>query len=332
MPNPAGHPTAFVDRSRTAPLSGPIGLPPPFVGDAARPEHYVMDKTLEDAANTALALGQPLLLTGDPGTGKTRFAHYLAWQLGLGAPLEFHTKSSSVASDLFYTYDTVRRFHAAHIGSASVDERDYIHYNALGLAVLLSLSPAATAHLRTPGDDALRAGPRRSVVLIDEIDKASRDFPNDLLHELSTMTFRIPELNASIAADPAYRPIVVVTSNRERPLPDAFLRRCVYHNIDYPDRQRLIDILCTRFGHEHGTPPPLVTSAVDLFKTLEPDLVRAPSTAELVAWFSLVSRSEHDLGRRVQDLGDRLQATVSALAKTADDRRVVARHLGLPTA
>jgi hypothetical protein len=147
--------------------------------EQTKPEGYLADAGLVDAVNVALLLGQPLLLTGEPGTGKTQLAYSLAWELGLDEPLKFETKSTSTASDLFYTYNALGHFHAAQCGEGSRRALDYLTYNALGIAILRANDESAVrAYLP---DDFRHGGRRRSVVLIDEIDKAPRDFPNDLL-------------------------------------------------------------------------------------------------------------------------------------------------------
>jgi MoxR-like ATPase len=313
----------LIDRNRTASLAPDFVLPLPFVADQGDPGDYVMDQGLEDAANTALDLGQPLLLTGEPGTGKTQFAAFLAAHLGLGKPLEFHTKSISVATDLFYTYDTVRRFHAAHSSQDkdAVDEREYIRFNALGKAILRSLPAAEIKDICRDRDTDLRDGPKRSVVLIDEIDKASRDFPNDLLNELTKMSFLIPELGRTVTAQAAFRPIVVITSNQERPLPDAFLRRCVFYCIDPPDEARLTRILALRFGLSDKTPPPLLRSATNYYFKAREGEHRAPSVAELVGWFHLLKKHGADLNGTIAAAVAQAERGVAALAKTPPARR-----------
>lgn len=183
------------------------------------PSAYRPDLRLVDAVNVALVLNRPLLVTGEPGTGKTQLAYSIAWQLAARKQLnvtsprveKFETKSTSVARDLFYSFDVLARFHAAHTGGSSRNV-DYLTYNALGRALLDALPEGEVRPQLPPGHE--YQGPRRSVVLIDEIDKAPRDFPNDLLNELDQMYFRIPELgNVAIGgtgpAAEAYRPVVV---------------------------------------------------------------------------------------------------------------------------
>src|SRR5262249_41495666 len=188
------------------------------------PELYIADKGLSDAVNVALILGQPLLVTGEPGTGKTQLAASIACELELPPPLLFVAKTTSTAKDLFYRYDALTHFHDSHFRQGQLAMESYIAYEALGLAILLSLpvadgDPLLPPHLRGKG-------PTRSVVLIDEIDKAPRDLPNDVLNEIETLSFTVRETGRSVTASSGYRPVVVITSNSEKNLPDAFLRRC----------------------------------------------------------------------------------------------------------
>jgi MoxR-like ATPase len=314
----AGHPEA-------APSSTPVELPAPRRARFLKPERYLPDEGLVDAVNVALLMGQPLLLTGEPGTGKTQLAYRLAWELGYGDPLKFETKSTSRAQDLFYTYDALARFRDAQSGAGERDARAYLTYNALGEAVLLTRPPAAVAPYLPPGF--AHPGPRRSVVLIDEVDKAPRDFPNDLLNELDELYFRIPELgNARVEAEPDLRPVVVITSNSEKDLPDPFLRRCIYYNIPFPEREsgRLAEIVVNRLGvyagHGGGT---FLEDALDLFYALRAPaagLRKKPATAELLGWMVTLQESADGADNPLRSGDDVVLKTLSTLVKTAEDQ------------
>jgi MoxR-like ATPase len=286
------------------------------------PAGYIPDTGLVDAVNVALLLGQPLLLTGEPGTGKTQLAYSLAWELGFDAPLIFETKSSSTSRDLFYGYDTLSRFHAAQTGEGSRESLDYITWLALGIAILQS-RPLADVEQWLP-KEFLHSGPRRSVVLIDEIDKAPRDFPNDLLNEVENLYFRVPELNnAHITASEEMRPILVLTSNSEKNLPDAFLRRCVYYNIPFPDRDRLADIVMARTGSFENSDSRLLSDALELFFRLrEPasGLRKRPATAELIGWLIAMREMGAPADQSLRQHGAAALGTISTLIKSADDQ------------
>jgi len=294
-----------------------------------RPEGYLADEGLIDAVNVALLLGRPLLLTGEPGTGKTQFASSLAWELGLGEPLIFGTKSTSTAGDLFYTYNALGRFHAAQVGEGSRRGLDYLTYNALGLAILLAQPAEAVRHLLPEGF--AHGGRRRSVVPIDEVDKAPRDFPNDILNEVEGMYFHIPELGGvEVRADPAWRPILVLTSNSEKDLPDGFLRRCIYYNIPFPDHERLMRIVAARLGPFEGRDGRFLTDALDLFERLRDPtagLRKRPATAELLDWLEALDhttpRDGNPLDGPPEQVAGLVARTASALVKTADDHERV---------
>jgi MoxR-like ATPase len=274
--------------------------------------------------NVALLLGQPLLLTGEPGTGKTQLAFSLAWELGLDPPLKFETKSTSVAGDLFYTYNALGRFHAAQSGEGSRRALDYLTYNALGLAILRANAEEAMRPFLPEGF--VHGGRRRSVVLIDEVDKAPRDFPNDILNEVEGMYFRIPELGgAVVSAEPEMRPTLVITSNSEKNLPDAFLRRCIYYNIPFPDTTRLGLIAAARLGKYAGRDDAFLRDALRLFGRLRDPSVglrKRPSTAELLDWLVALRQLAPDAKNPLTEAPGSVEATLCALVKTAEDQEL----------
>ncbi len=226
---------------------------------------YLTDEALDAAVDCALALERPLLVKGEPGTGKTLLAEAIAQALGMDL-VRWAVKSTTRAQDGLYVYDTVQRLYDARFGTGDVkDIRAYIKIGPLGRAF---------------------AAPRRVVLLIDEVDKADIEFPNDLLDELDRMRFVIAETGDEIVA--GERPIVVITSNNEKELPDAFLRRCVFHFLDFPDTERV---------HHPDVDDALVDQAVAAFYELRaaPRLRKPPSTSELVDWIAVLMRS--DVGR-----------------------------------
>jgi len=292
-------------------------IPAPKSTQFARPDLYRADQGLADAANVALLLGQPLLLTGEPGTGKTQFAYSLAWELGLDQPLKFETKSSSDAKDLFYTYDALRRFHDAQSGEKLEDSFQYLTYNALGIAILRSQRESDVERFLTP--DFEHGGRRRSVVLIDEVDKAPRDFPNDLLNEIEHGYFKVPEVrNEKIEADADLMPIIIITSNSEKNLPDAFLRRCIFYDIPFPDRDRLTEIINHRIGQ-----PEFVNDALELFLLLRSErsgLRKKPATAELLGWIASVHKLLEDAQSMPGGFPEVALRSLSVLIKTTEDQ------------
>ena len=235
---------------------------------------YIASDELRHAVNVAVALARPLLVRGEPGTGKTLLAENLASALGLPL-IRWHVKSTTKARDGLYVYDTVARLHDSRFGDAA-NVRDIARYIKLG-----------------PLGEAL-AAPSRVVLLIDEIDKADLEFPNDLLHELDVMRFRIDETGKEIAA--AERPIVVITSNNEKELPDAFLRRCVFHYIQFPNRELMAEIV--RVHHPDITDR-VLDNALEVFFGLRatPRLRKKPSTSELIDWICALKKAGVDLAR-----------------------------------
>jgi len=208
-------------------------LPRPVISEMSGPEKYIADESLLEAINTAIYLGQPLLVTGEPGCGKTEIGDFVAWKLGLDRAIRFDTKSTTIARDLFYSFDTIARFHAAYEAKGSIDPLQFITFHALGRAILLA----------NPSNDVMdlmarHPGQRRSVVLIDEIDKAPRDVPNDLLVEIDKLQFYVTELARTVVAANTMRPIVVFTSNSERGFP---MLSCVDASITICPFQTMLD-------------------------------------------------------------------------------------------
>jgi MoxR-like ATPase len=228
-------------------------------------EPYVADGALLEAINMAVALGRPLLLQGDPGCGKTRLAHALAYALDL--PLEqAYVKSTSRAQDLFYMFDAVRRLYDLQ-SNRQRPELEYVRLGPLGRAI------------------ARAARVRRSVVLIDEIDKADIDFPNDLLWEIDRFSFEVTEVGGlRFSVDrPDLRPILIVTHNEEKPLPTAFLRRCVFFHIDFPSDPSFLGSLLAAHGLDGKDE--LTRQAVQIVTDLRKlDLAKLPGLSELLDW------------------------------------------------
>ena len=273
----------------------------PLYRDA--PKRYIAAPALRDAVNVAIALGQPLLLTGEPGTGKTQLAYSVAYELGLDDPYVFNTKTTSAARDLFYRYDSLAHFHDAQLGqkeSISID--DYITYEALGLAII-------------------KSDERRSLVLIDEIDKAPRDLPNDLLNEFETLSFTVRETGKAFSSASENRPILILTSNSEKNLPEAFLRRVVYYHIPFPDRETLKKIVRTRLPLSESFTENMLSAAIEHFADIRENrgLRKRPATAELLAWIHILDQQNIDLSGNVTDQLKKLAMSYAILAKNKDD-------------
>ena len=225
---------------------------------------YIATEDLKVAVNAAVRLERPLLVKGEPGTGKTVLAIEVA--KALGAPLlEWHIKSTTKAHQGLYEYDAVARLRDGQLGEERArDVRNYIKRGKLWDAFDSDVRP---------------------VLLIDEIDKADIEFPNDLLQELDRMEFYVYETNETVKA--RQRPIVVITSNNEKELPDAFLRRCFFHYIKFPDAKTMTDIVEVHFP---GIKQRLVSDALKLFYEIRdvPGLKKKPSTSELLDWLKLL--------------------------------------------
>ncbi len=227
-------------------------------------ESYVATQDLKIAVNAAILLERPLLIKGEPGTGKTVLAHEIA--KGLSTPLlEWNIKSTTKAQQGLYEYDAVARLRDSQLGEDRV--HDISNYIRKG-----KLWEAFTAN-------------QRPILLIDEIDKADIEFPNDLLHELDKMQFHVYETGETITAK--QRPIIIITSNNEKDLPDAFLRRCFFHYIQFPDAQTMQEIVNVHFP---DLKPRLLTAALKRFYNVRdtPGLKKKPSTSELLDWLKLL--------------------------------------------
>lgn len=303
---------------------------PLFLDVADDPAGYLPDSGLMDAVNVALILRQPLLVTGEPGTGKSQLAGSVAYQIGLDDALVFETKSTSVARDLFYTFDNVGRFRAAQFSGDTSSPSDFITFNALGLAILRANTKEAVANVVPKDFD--HGNQRLSVVLIDEIDKAPRDFPNDILNEIERFYFRIPELaGITIKADQNYRPIVIMTSNSEKSLPDAFLRRCIFYSIPFPDENRLEQILLTRIVGQLKAGMPILKDGVEFFLLLrssENGLRKRPGTAELLNWFNAMLEFGCSPEKTVKSQERIARGTLSTLSKLAEDQEHIYELFG----
>jgi MoxR-like ATPase len=221
---------------------------------------YVISEPLKNAVNVTIALQRPLLIRGEPGTGKTLLAHSIANGLEKRLII-WNIKSTTKAQEGLYVYDTVQRLNDSRFGDSDVsDIKQYIKLGKLGQAFV---------------------SPEQVVLLIDEIDKADLEFPNDLLNELEEMSFYIPETNETITAN--HRPIVVITSNAEKELPDAFLRRCIFHYIEFPNSELMEEIVRVHFPNIKDS---LLSEALKAFYKLREidDFRKKPSTSELIDW------------------------------------------------
>ena len=231
-------------------------------------DNYVTSEPLRNAVNVTISLKRPLLVRGEPGTGKTLLAHSIAQ--GLNKKLiVWNIKSTTKAQEGLYVYDTVQRLNDSRFGDKDVaDIKQYIKLGKLGQAFVSK---------------------EKVVLLIDEVDKADLEFPNDLLNELDEMSFYIPETNETINA--VHRPIVIITSNAEKELPDAFLRRCIFHYIEFPDPPLMEEIVKVHFPKIKEN---LLREALRAFYSLREisEFRKKPSTSELIDWIQVIIASE----------------------------------------
>jgi MoxR-like ATPase len=241
-------------------------------------QDYVVTEELMNAVNVAIALKKPLLIKGEPGTGKTMLAQSIAEALGIDL-LVWSIKSTTKAQEGLYTYDTVQRLYDSQFGEGDVkDIGRYVKLGRMGESFVADTPP---------------------VLLIDEIDKADLEFPNDLLWELDKMEFYIPETKETVVAK--NRPIVIITSNAEKELPDAFLRRCIFHYIAFPDRDKMEEIVRVHYGDVEKT---LLDNAIEAFYKLREmkDLQKLPSTSELLDWLQALMLGGVDVAKIVEEI------------------------------
>ena len=310
--------------------------------EMARPK-YLIDPGLEAVVEMALEMGLPLLVTGEPGTGKTQLAHYMAREKldNPAGPLVFNTKTNSQAQDLFYSYDALRHFREAGHRTAeapNLNVMNYITFNALGKAIM-------------------DKGQQRTVVLIDEIDKAPRDFSNDLLFEFEHLAFRIKEAtNAQLLdwagkhathlqideqgfinhADKGQKPVLILTSNSEKNLPDAFMRRVLYYHIPFPSKQRLREIINLNIKPDIRLDDKMVSDAIEHFMDIREhkNLRKKPATAELLSWIHVLHRNQIDLEAGLKASADKqikehILNSYALIAKNQEDLARLRAGLGL---
>lgn len=265
-------------------------------------ENYVATEDLNVAVNAAIALERPLLIKGEPGTGKTVLAIEVAKSLGMPL-IEWHIKSTTKAVQGLYEYDAVSRLRDSQLGDARVqDVKNYIRRGKLWEAF---------------------SAPSKCVLLIDEIDKADIEFPNDLLQELDRMEFFVYETGETIKAE--NRPIVIITSNNEKELPDAFLRRCFFHFIRFPDEETMKAIIEVHFP---GIKKRLVNNALTSFYEMRAvtGLKKKPSTSELLDWLKLLLADDIDLEAvRQKDPNKLIPPLYGALLKNEQDVQLFER-------
>jgi len=264
-------------------------------------ERYVATDDLKLAVNAALALQRPLLIKGEPGTGKTMLAEEVA--SALGRPLlQWHIKSTTKAHQGLYEYDAVSRLRDSQLGDERVkDIRNYINQGVLWQAFESDVP---------------------TVLLIDEIDKADIEFPNDLLRELDQMEFHVYETQQTIRA--RHRPLVIITSNNEKDLPDAFLRRCFFHYIRFPDRDTLKDIVAVHYPNLHAD---VLRAALDTFFSLRdaPGLKKKPSTSEFLDWLRLLIAEDVTPEQIEAHAATNIPLMAGALLKNEQDMQLLER-------
>ena len=294
---------------------------------------YKPDTALVQAINVSLTLNRPLLVSGDPGSGKTSLGYAIARKLGIPRLYFFSVKSNSEGQSLFYRYDTLRRFHDAQIGKSLSDSvqvakgpEHYLTYQALGRSIL-DAHPVENIQKFIKLGYAHPGKPQRSVVIIDEIDKAPRDFPNDLLDELDRLYFSVPELDTDkwraetpkwedFEGQPPLRPVIIVTSNSEKQLPDAFLRRCIFHHMSFPTEKTLEEIAIHLLADSSSSSEKAIQAIQYFMEARQRAAEHRPGTAEFLDLFQAAIAEEK---RTADNFEMVLEKCYSAICKTKED-------------
>ena len=272
------------------------------------PKLYVPSRELIAAVNVAINLGLPLLITGKPGTGKTELAKHIAYIFELGEVEVFNAQSTSQAKDLFYHYDALAHFQFAQTQRNTLltpeeVEKRFIRFKGLGKAI---------------------EEKRKAVVLMDEIDKAPRDLPNDILAAIENLSFEVVETGKDYKVDPEKLPIIIITSNSEKNLPEAFLRRVVYYDISFPDSATLLKIVSAKVdGYDESSLKKLIAYFETIRSERKIKLTKIPSTSELINWVALLKKMDFDANNIDGDLTEAereiLKISYSVLAKNSKD-------------
>lgn len=282
-------------------------LAPTLGSHSAAAGFYQPDPDLVDAVNVALAVGAPLLLTGEPGTGKTQVAHYLAWYFDIENTLfPLYVRSSTTAEDLLYRFDAVAYLHAANdpanrgkpFRSKSLSKKDFIERGPLWKAYKAE---------------------QPSIVLLDEIDKAPRDFPNDLLNVIDQHRFDVPELSLTVERK-GPPPLLIITSNSERRLPEPFLRRCIFHHIEFNETLLRRAVAARSMNDFPGLSGAITEAAIQRFIELRQQNIRKhPATAELLVWLTVLAARDDVSETQLKECRLRDLPALSSLIKDRDD-------------